>query len=42
MPDQSAANTYKRGEHDKRPWGSWEVLDLGRAHVVKRIVVLPG
>ena len=42
MPDQPAGNAYRRGEHDKRPWGTWEVLDLGRSHVVKRIVVLPG
>ena len=42
MPDQPAGNAYRRGEHDTRPWGTWEVLDLGRSHVVKRIVVLPG
>jgi mannose-6-phosphate isomerase-like protein (cupin superfamily) len=42
MPDQPAGNAYNRGERDTRPWGSWEVLDLGPRHVVKRIVVLPG
>lgn len=42
MTEPSAANTYTRGEHDTRPWGNWEVLDLGRAYVVKRIVVMPG
>lgn len=42
MIEPSAANTYTRGEHDTRPWGTWEVLDLGRAYVVKRIVVMPG
>ena len=42
MPDPAGVNAYNRGEHDTRPWGTWEVLDLGRAHVVKRIVVLPG
>jgi len=34
--------TYKRGDADDRPWGRWEVLDVGDAHIVKRITVLPG
>lgn len=33
---------YKPGDHDKRPWGTWQVLDVGARHVVKRIVVEPG
>ena len=23
------ANNYKKGDHDTRPWGTWEVLDAG-------------
>lgn len=34
--------TYKPGEKDTRPWGTWEVLDVGERHVVKRITVQPG
>jgi mannose-6-phosphate isomerase-like protein (cupin superfamily) len=34
--------TYKRGDSDNRPWGRWEVLDVGEAHIVKRITVEPG
>ncbi len=29
-------------EHDDRPWGSYDVLDDGEDHKVKRIVVAPG
>ncbi len=29
-------------EHDDRPWGSYTVVDQGRGHKVKRIVVQPG
>lgn len=36
------ANNYKRGEHDIRPWGTWEVLDAGDGFCVKRICVTPG
>lgn len=32
---------YHIGEKDTRPWGDWEVLDVGAAHIVKRIRVLP-
>ncbi len=32
---------YERGAHDTRPWGTWEVLDTGDRHTVKRIVVIP-
>ena len=28
-------------QSDVRPWGSWEVLDEGLGHKVKRITVLP-
>ena len=35
-------NTYKRGDHDTRPWGTWEVLDSGNGYCVKRICVTPG
>jgi mannose-6-phosphate isomerase len=30
------------GEYDKRPWGSYTVLDDAATHKVKRIEVLPG
>jgi mannose-6-phosphate isomerase-like protein (cupin superfamily) len=33
---------YARGENDERPWGRWEVIDIGDTHVVKRITVKPG
>lgn len=36
------ANTYKRGENDVRPWGTWEVLDSGENYCVKKICVTPG
>ena len=32
---------YKKGEKDNRPWGDWEVLDVGENYIVKRIRVLP-
>jgi mannose-6-phosphate isomerase-like protein (cupin superfamily) len=34
--------TYRIGEHGERPWGTWELLDVGAGFVVKRIVVQPG
>ena len=34
-------NTYKRGQNDKRPWGTWEVIDCGDGFCVKHIVVEP-
>ncbi|MGF1561412.1 MAG: phosphomannose isomerase type II C-terminal cupin domain [Geminicoccaceae bacterium] len=33
---------YAVGDHDTRPWGTWEVLASADDHVVKRIVVNPG
>lgn len=36
------ANHYQRGDHDTRPWGTWEVLDSGNGYCVKRICVTPG
>ncbi|MCL2672859.1 MAG: phosphomannose isomerase type II C-terminal cupin domain [Alphaproteobacteria bacterium] len=35
------AVNYKKGDKDQRPWGSWEVLDAGLEHIVKKIIVLP-
>ncbi len=35
-------NNYKRGDHDTRPWGTWEVLDAGDGFCVKKITVNPG
>jgi len=34
-------NTYKKGDKDNRPWGTWEVLDSGDGFCVKRICVTP-
>ncbi len=36
------STTYTVGEHDTRPWGSWEVVAIAEDHVVKRITVDPG
>lgn len=36
------SNTYARGQHDTRPWGTWEVIDCGEGFCVKRIVVNSG
>lgn len=33
--------TYKVGDSDTRPWGTWEVLAVGDNYIVKRIQVLP-
>ena len=33
---------YEKGASDVRPWGTWEILDTGDRHTVKRIVVRPG
>jgi mannose-6-phosphate isomerase-like protein (cupin superfamily) len=32
---------YKRGDHDNRPWGTWEVLDSEAHFCVKKITVNP-
>lgn len=36
------ANSYKRGDSDVRPWGTWEVLESENNFCVKRIKVIPG
>ncbi|MBR6355615.1 MAG: phosphomannose isomerase type II C-terminal cupin domain [Alphaproteobacteria bacterium] len=36
------ANNYARGQHDTRPWGTWEVTDCGKSFCVKQIVVNSG
>ena len=33
--------SYKVGDSDTRPWGTWEVLAVGEGYIVKRIVVDP-
>src|SRR5262245_15554668 len=33
---------YSARERGERPWGSWEVLALGRTYVVKRLTIQPG
>ena len=35
-------NTYKTGDRDTRPWGTWEVLFSAPDYIVKRIVVASG
>lgn len=37
-----AENEDKSPNFDRRPWGSFTVLDEGEGHKVKRIEVLPG
>lgn len=32
---------YKNGEKDTRPWGEWEIIDIGNKYIVKRITVYP-
>lgn len=34
-------NTYQLNEEGKRPWGSWQVVAIGKGYVVKKIVVFP-
>ena len=34
--------TYKRGDADIRPWGTWEVLEASNNYCVKKICVTPG
>lgn len=33
---------YAAGQHDRRPWGDWTVLDTGPGWCLKRIRVAPG
>ena len=35
------AVNYQLHEKGDRPWGSWEVINLGPKHIVKRISVKP-
>lgn len=32
---------YKVADRDTRPWGTWEVVDVGQKHIVKKITVMP-
>lgn len=32
---------YAKGDYDTRPWGMWEVLDVGETFCVKKITVNP-
>ena len=45
-PNNSTLQAYTIGEKDTRPWGTWEVLDLGTENgeefCVKKITVNPG
>ncbi len=46
MTDFSTMPGYRIGETDTRPWGAWEVLDVGTQNgeefCVKKITVNPG
>lgn len=33
---------YKLGDKDTRPWGTWEVIGVGKNYIVKQIFVLCG
>ena len=35
-------NHYTVGEHDTRPWGTWQVIGVGDNFIVKQITVNPG
>ena len=35
------ATTYKKGDKDSRPWGTWEVLEASNNYCVKKITVNP-
>ena len=35
------ATTYKKGDSDIRPWGTWEVLEANDKFCVKKITVKP-
>ncbi len=37
-----SGTSYSVGERGERPWGAWELVDLGGGFVVKRITVAPG
>lgn len=32
---------YKTGDSNSRPWGAWEVVDVGDKYIVKKITVAP-
>lgn len=32
---------YQIGEKDSRPWGIWEIIDIGKNYIVKKITVFP-
>jgi len=35
------SNTYQKGAKDTRPWGTWEVVEVGENFCVKHICVTP-
>lgn len=35
-------NSYTTGQTDRRPWGTWKVLDVMPHVVVKKLVIDPG
>lgn len=41
-PPPSTAVRYAVGDHDRRPWGEWRVVDIGEGFAIKRITVRPG
>lgn len=32
---------YNIGDSNTRPWGAWQVVDVGEKHIVKKITVTP-
>ncbi len=39
---QAGHNTYRVGDTDQRPWGSWSVIAAGARFAAKEIIVKPG
>jgi mannose-6-phosphate isomerase-like protein (cupin superfamily) len=39
---EARRNAYEIGASDTRPWGTWQVLDVGDGYAVKRIGVIAG
>ena len=35
------SNSYQKGAKDTRPWGTWEVVEVGDSFCVKKICVTP-
>lgn len=40
--ERSSSVHYDVGEHEDRPWGTWQVVDAGAGFITKRIEVMAG